>query len=227
MAKSRREGYNQPSLDEKPMKKITLTLSLLVLTAGFAAARGRGGRSGDGFSGSNHFARLARPTFSPSPSSRSHASNARSSSAGVASHSGFASGASSAKGVNGFTGRSIGAKAATTGTPGGGTSGGGTGGGSTGGTGGTAAPTTEVGGWATPGSKILTAGQQPVYSTPAGGGTASVNGGGFIAINQGQAGDVGRSPGVTWAKPDQPQSSGAGISGSGATSNGPAFNPAF
>jgi hypothetical protein len=205
------------------MKNITLTLSLLVLAAGYAAARGHGS-SGSSFSGKGHFSRpLTRPTFG------------RSSRAGVASHSGF-TGASSSRVGSSFAGRVVKAPGGGT-TGGGGTSGGGTSaGGTTGGvttggpgaTGSTTSPSSAAPAWATPGAKILSAGQQPVYSTPSGGGTASVNGGGFIAINQAQAGDVGRSPGVTWAQPDRTQSSGSGgISGSGATTNGPAFNPAF
>jgi hypothetical protein len=91
---------------------------------------------------------------------------------------------------------------------------------------GTPAPApTSAPAWAAPGAKILTAGQQPVYSDPtAPAGTHSVEGGGFIAIDQTRAGDVGRGPGITWAPPDLPPSSsqsGTG-SGTGASSNGPA-----
>jgi hypothetical protein len=78
------------------------------------------------------------------------------------------------------------------------------------------------------GSKILTLGQAPVYSNPGGGGTASVQGGGFVAIDPARANDVGRGPGITWGKPDNAPSSGASGGGSGASSNGPAaFDPSF
>jgi hypothetical protein len=82
--------------------------------------------------------------------------------------------------------------------------------------------------YATPGAMIRTAGQQPVYSTPAGGGTHSVEGGGMIAIDQSRANDVGRAPGITWAPPDTPPSAGAhsGGGGTGASSNGPAAGAA-
>jgi hypothetical protein len=76
--------------------------------------------------------------------------------------------------------------------------------------------------YAVPGAKIITQGQQPVYSTPSGGGTQSVQGGGFIAIDQSRANDVGRGPGISWGPPDKPPSTGnSGGGGSGATSNGP------
>ena len=65
--------------------------------------------------------------------------------------------------------------------------------------------------YATPGAMIRTAGQQPVYSTPAGGGTHSVEGGGMITIDQSRANDVGRAP---------------GSGGTGASSNGPAAGAA-
>ena len=81
--------------------------------------------------------------------------------------------------------------------------------------------------YAVPGAKIISAGQQPVYSDPGNGGTHSVEGGGFIAIDQSKANDVGRGPGITWARPDSTMSSGSGGGGSGGSSNGPAFNPAF
>ena len=82
--------------------------------------------------------------------------------------------------------------------------------------------------YATPGAKILSEGQQPVYSNPGGGGTQSVNGGGFVAIEPGRANDVGRSPGITFGAPDRAQSSGTGSAGgSGGSSNGPAFDPSF
>jgi hypothetical protein len=202
------------------MKTTALALSLL-LSSGFAAARGGGGgrsgarasgrSSGGGFSAQGHFSRpLSRPSV------------ARSSSSGSTSRTGFVSRSTGSRSSFGGARKLTGAG---TGTPGGGTTGGSTG------SGGTSAPAvvTEQGGWATPGSKILTAGQQPVYSTPSGGGQFSVDGGGFVAINQGQAQDVGRGPGVTWAsQPDKLPSSGSGgISGSGASANGPTFNPAF
>jgi hypothetical protein len=83
--------------------------------------------------------------------------------------------------------------------------------------------------WATIGAKIISEGQQPVYSNPGNGGTHSVEGGGFIAMDQGHANDVGRGPGVTWGAPDRAPSSGSGGGGggSGASSNGPAFDPSF
>lgn len=90
-------------------------------------------------------------------------------------------------------------------------------------TGGTSAPA-----WATPGAKIISAGRQPVYSDPGNGGTHSVEGGGFIAMDQGRANDVGRAPGITWGRPDRAPSSGAAAGGgSGGSSNGPAFDPSF
>jgi hypothetical protein len=77
--------------------------------------------------------------------------------------------------------------------------------------------------WATPGAMIRSAGQQPVYSDPGNGGVHSVNGGGFIAMDQSRANDVGRSPGITWGAPSRAAAGG----GSGASSNGPAFDPSF
>ncbi|MFI5362524.1 MAG: hypothetical protein ACHQ49_11185 [Elusimicrobiota bacterium] len=77
------------------------------------------------------------------------------------------------------------------------------------------------------GSKILTAGYPPTYSAASGGGTLSVNGGGFVTIDQSRALDVGRSPGITWGAPDRAISSGSGAGGSGGSSNGPAFDPSF
>jgi hypothetical protein len=219
------------------MRKSILTISILALAAGFASARGGGhggssGRSsfggsagrasggsfgrvsggsfGGGFTASGNFSRpLSRPLFA----------SASRTSFGATRLTGFVGRSSSKSGYAFGTARRL--TGAGTGTPGGGTGGG---------TGGTAAPsvTTEQGGWATPGSKILTAGQQPVYSTPTGGGTFSVNGGGFVAMNQAQAGDVGRAPSIAWGHPDTPPSTGSGgISGSGASSNGPAFDPSF
>lgn len=82
--------------------------------------------------------------------------------------------------------------------------------------------------WATIGAKIVSEGQPPVYSQAAGGGTHSVEGGGFIAMDPSKAQDVGRSPGVTWGRPDRaPSSAAAGGGGSGGSSNGPAFDPSF
>jgi hypothetical protein len=79
--------------------------------------------------------------------------------------------------------------------------------------------------YAVPGAKILSAGHQPVYSDPGNGGMHSVEGGGFIAIDQARARDVGRTPGISWAPPDtppgaNPKSGGSG-GGSGASANGP------
>jgi hypothetical protein len=191
------------------MKKITLLLSVLIFAAAAADARGGGGRGGSGgrsggrgFSGSRGgFSRpLTRPSFSRSTS-------------GFSSHTGFA--ASRTHGRSSFAN----ASRLTGGTT---PAGGGTGG-STPASAPAAAPA-----WATIGSKILTAGQQPVYSTASGGGTHSIDGGGFVAIDQSHAGDVGRGPGVTWGAPDRAQSSGSGSGGgSGGSSNGPAFDPSF
>jgi hypothetical protein len=78
--------------------------------------------------------------------------------------------------------------------------------------------------YAVPGAKIISAGQPPVYSEAAGGGTHSIEGGGFIAMDQAKAHDVGRAPGITWSPPDTPPSQtrrGTG-GGSGASANGPA-----
>ena len=78
--------------------------------------------------------------------------------------------------------------------------------------------------YATPGAKILSAGRQPLYSDPGNGGTHSVEGGGFIAIDQSRAHDVGRTPGISWGPRDTPPSanSHSGAGGTGASSNGPA-----
>jgi hypothetical protein len=79
--------------------------------------------------------------------------------------------------------------------------------------------------YAVPGAKIISEGQQPVYSKAAGGGTHSIEGGGFIAMDQSKAHDVGRAPGITWAPPDTPPSANPvnkGGGGSGASANGPA-----
>jgi hypothetical protein len=98
----------------------------------------------------------------------------------------------------------------------------------TGGTGGSGSSSSNTPpGYATPGSKILTLGQAPVYSNPGGGGTASVQGGGFVAIDPAHANDVGRGPGITWAPPDKTAAAGTGGGGSGASSNGPAFDASF
>ena len=69
----------------------------------------------------------------------------------------------------------------------------------------------------------------PVYSNPGNGGTHSVDGGGFVAIDPSRAVDVGRSPGITLGAMDRttPSASGGAGSGSGGSSNGPAFNPSF
>lgn len=78
--------------------------------------------------------------------------------------------------------------------------------------------------FAVPGAKIISEGQQPVYSEAADGGTHSVEGGGFIAMDQAKAHDVGRAPGISWAPPDTPPSA-TRVSmggGSGASANGPA-----
>jgi len=77
--------------------------------------------------------------------------------------------------------------------------------------------------YAVPGAKIISAGQPPVYSEAAGGGTHSVEGGGFIAIDQSKAHDVGRAPGITWAPPDTPpgRNPASGGGGTGVSANGP------
>lgn len=79
--------------------------------------------------------------------------------------------------------------------------------------------------WATPGALIRTAGQPPAYSNPGNGGLLSVEGGGFISIDQSRANDVGRSLGLTWGAPQRASTRTGG--GSGASSNGPAFDPSF
>ena len=74
------------------------------------------------------------------------------------------------------------------------------------------------------GAKIISAGQPPVYSDPGNAGTHSVEGGGFIDINQSKAHDVGRAPGIAWAPPDTPPSANpttGGSGGTGASANGP------
>jgi hypothetical protein len=184
------------------MKKITLALSVLVFTAASAAARGRGFSGARGGSGgprgysSRGFSRpLSRPTF---VRAASHASTRS---------GGFASGISRSRSGFAHVSRLAGTPPA---------------GGSGGGTGGTSSAPAAAPGWATPGAKILTAGQQPVYSNPAPSGTHSVDGGGFIAIDQGRANNVGGS-GVTWAAPDRTSSSGSGAGGNGVTENSPAF----
>lgn len=88
---------------------------------------------------------------------------------------------------------------------------------------GTPPPPPSAPAYAVPGAKIIGAGQQPVYSAPGNGGTHSVEGGGFIAIDAARAHDVGRAPGITWAPPDtrpsvNPRSGGGGT---GASANGP------
>ena len=89
----------------------------------------------------------------------------------------------------------------------------------TGGTGGSASSAPSAAPpYATPGAKILSTGQQPVYSNPGNGGTFSVQGGGFVAIDQGHANDVGRGPGVTWGAPGAAAGGGGG-GGSGVSSN--------
>jgi len=83
--------------------------------------------------------------------------------------------------------------------------------------------------WTTIGAKIVSAGQPPVYSQAAGGGTHSVEGGGFVAMDQSKAQDVGRSPGISWGPADTTPSGARGGAGggSGGSSNGPAFDPSF
>ena len=171
------------------MKRIPLSLSVLVLAAALAGARGREeGERGSSRRGSarGQFSRpLSRPKFAGAKSSGAAVSHAKSRSA-VANFSKIK------KAVPG------GGTGSPTPAP---------------------APTDTPPPYATPGAKIVTAGQPPGYSNPGNGGTHSVDGGGFIAIDQGRANDVGRG-GITWGTPDRvPSSGGAGGGGSGASEN--------
>lgn len=104
-------------------------------------------------------------------------------------------------------------KRSVAGTPTGGTAPGG-------GTGGADTPASAPG-YATPGAMIRTAGQPPVYSAAAGGGTHSVEGG-VIALNAGRAQNVGGGAGVTWSAPAG-SSGGAGSGGGSAVAENPGF----
>jgi hypothetical protein len=87
-------------------------------------------------------------------------------------------------------------------------------GGGKGGSSSQSAPATS--GAAVPGAKILSAGQQPVYSVAAGGGTNTVEGGAITGGANAQNVGVG---GVTWSAPDkQPSARGSG-GGTGASEN--------
>lgn len=93
-----------------------------------------------------------------------------------------------------------------------------TSGGSTGGSG---APTSDPPPYySKPGALIRTEGQLPKYEAANNGGTTSVEGGGFVQIDQSKAVDVAKAPGIAWAPPDGQVrvNSGAG-SGSGASAN--------
>jgi hypothetical protein len=170
--------------------KTALLAAVLVLTAAIADARS-GGLSG-GRGGARGFSRsLSHPSFARS--------NARSSFAPKSFGSQRSTFGTAAK-------RSVsGAPTAPTG--------GGKGGSST-----QSAPA--VSGAAVPGAKILTAGQQPVYSAAAGGGTNTVEGGAITGNANAQNVGVG---GVTWSAPDKQPSTGS--SGSGGT--GVSANPGF
>jgi hypothetical protein len=179
------------------MKKITAALSALVFAASFAAAR-----SPARARASVHHGISGRSGFSRK---NSRSTFARALSPGASSRSGFA-GSSLPRGRATFAGASL--TGGGTGSP-------------------APAPSNTTPGFATPGAKILTLGQAPVYSNAAGGGTASVSGGGFVAIDPTRATDVERGPGITWGTPDQTTASSGGGGGSGASSNGPASQPAF
>ena len=190
------------------MKNITLILSVLIFAATLADARGGGGRGGSsggrgGFAAARGAAAGARGSsggYGGFSRALSRPTFGRATAFHAAARPSFLPSASRT--------RAVGAKASQRF--------------SRVDSGGTSAPA-----WATIGAKILTAGQQPVYSNPGNGGTHSVEGGGFIAMDQGHANDVGRGPGISWGAPDQAPSSGAGSGGggSGASSNGP--NPGF
>jgi hypothetical protein len=187
------------------MKKITLILSVLIFAAAFADARGRGFSGGGRRGGST--ARGSSPGsrgFSGGSGGFSRSLSRPTLGRTTSFHAARSSLASST-----FRARSFAVASRRSSVAGGGTS----------------APA-----WATPGAMIRSAGQQPVYSNPGGGSTLSVDGGGFIAMDQGHANDVGRGPGVTWGAPDRASSSGSsggGGGGSGASSNGPESNPGF
>lgn len=80
----------------------------------------------------------------------------------------------------------------------------------------------------TPGALIRTAGQLPVYTAAEPARTLSVEGGGFIALDERRAQNVGAAPGVRWGAPDRTPSGnalgggGAG-GGNGITANDPAL----
>lgn len=67
----------------------------------------------------------------------------------------------------------------------------------------------------TPGALIRTAGQLPKYEAANNAGTASVEGGGFVAQDPSRSQDVGRAPGLTWGTP----MAAGGSGGSGASAN--------
>ncbi len=179
------------------MKKISLLLSVLI----FAAALADAPRPAPPAAGLPVNAGSPAGVISPAPLSRpkfSQSTSAHATSLGAASRTGF-TGAAGARGRSTFAGAKL------TGT-------------GTGGTTTSATPATSPS--SAIGAKVLTLGEQPTYSNAAGGGTASVNGGGFIAIDQSKANDVGRSPGVTWGPADTPPSSGRPSGGgAGASAN--------
>lgn len=220
------------------MKTLILVLSVLLSAAPFAGARGRGFAGGRVFSGGRAVfsgARrggVVRGTSASRGSPRvfggfsrgvSRPSFARSTASRPSSRSGFFSAAGARSASIGF-GRPLTRPSFARSTPSRVAANGTTRGISRADSGGSSAPA-----WATPGALIRSAGQPPVYSDPGNSSTHSVDGGGFIAMDQSRALDVGRSPGITHSAPDRTMStaSSGGGGGSGASSNGPAFNPAF
>ncbi len=177
------------------MKKTSLALSLLLLAASIAGARGRGfsGPGGGRAAAGRGLARrgAAGVNFSRPPARPACARSRARSWAAPASHLVFPRGRAS---FGTAVKRSAGASAPAS------------------------APA-----WATPGALIRTAGQPPAYSTPGGGGTHSVDGGGFVAIDQKKAGDVGRGPGIAWAPPDKQTGGGSGAGGGSAITANPGF----
>jgi hypothetical protein len=159
---------------------------------------------------------VAAKTPSPPVAAASHPGI----SAGAGSSGRAAAGAATGRPAARAASRSRGRRGAAGPIPAGGTAPGG-------GTGGTTSSQDSPPPYAAPGAMIRTAGQPPVYSNPGNGGTHSIEGGGFIAIDDRRAQDVARGPGVSWAPPDSKQganaASGGGI-GSAITAN-PGTNP--
>lgn len=73
-----------------------------------------------------------------------------------------------------------------------------------------------------PGALIRTEGQLPQYSDPGNARTHSVEGGGFVDIDQRKARDSNRGPGVTLGAPDTRPSTNGSTGGMTITANGPA-----